>query len=133
MCNSFGLGKVGSTGAFYPRSNFYFSGSLRCVITGSFFAFSALIATYFACWGGSSFMSKIAFTGHSGTHAPQSMHSSGSIHNASTSSWKQSTGQTVTQTVFLHPIQGSVTMWAMNDFSRDVVPVTGTLTLKAFR
>src|SRR3989338_2461788 len=55
----------------------------------------------------------MAWTGHSGMQAPQSMQTSGSMSSISASSWKQSTGQTVTQSVYLHFIQGSVTMWAM--------------------
>jgi hypothetical protein len=46
-------------------------GTLSLVNTSRFFA------VYDAQLGGTSSSSKIAVTGHSGTHAPQSMHSSG--------------------------------------------------------
>src|SRR6185436_10865655 len=58
----------------------------------------------------------MADTGHAGTQAPQSMHSSGwmkSIGDCSNSGsflvgWMQSTGHTSTQAVSLVPMQGSV-------------------------
>ena len=75
---------------------------------------------------GTSLSSKIASTGHSGSHAPQSMHSSGFMYKESFSSgtnpsalasapapvlscgpWIQSTGQTSTQAVSQVPTQGS--------------------------
>src|SRR5215207_2375481 len=63
----------------------------------------------------------MAATGHAGTQAPQSMHSSGWIYSivASANSgssfrgWMQSTGQTSTQAVSLVSIQGSVMMKGM--------------------
>src|ERR671935_2005842 len=63
----------------------------------------------------------MADTGHAGTQAPQSMHSSGwmkSIGDCSNSAsslrgWMQSTGQTSTQAVSLVPMQGSVMMKGM--------------------
>ena len=58
---------------------------------------------------GSSSSEKIASTGHSGSHSVQSMHSSGSITRKFGPSWKQSTGQTSTQSVYLHLMQVSVT------------------------
>src|SRR5690606_10915106 len=51
----------------------------------------------------------IASTGHSGSHSVQSMHSSGSITSMFGPSWKQSTGHTSTQSVYLHLMQASVT------------------------
>jgi hypothetical protein len=51
----------------------------------------------------------MASTGHSGSHKVQSMHSSGSITRKLGPSWKQSTGQTSTQSVSLHLMQDSVT------------------------
>jgi hypothetical protein len=51
----------------------------------------------------------IAFTGHSGSHNPQSIQSSGLITSMFGPSWKQSTGQTVTHFVSLHPTQGEPT------------------------
>jgi hypothetical protein len=55
----------------------------------------------------------MAFTGHSGTHTAQSMHSSGSIAKKLAPSRKQSTGQTSTQSVYLQRIQASVTTYVM--------------------
>ena len=72
---------------------------------------------------GTSVSSKIASTGHSGSQAPQSIHSSGSMYscfpsgsNPSTFAsapislsfvkWIQSTGQTSTQAVSQTPTQG---------------------------
>src|ERR1041385_2363953 len=51
----------------------------------------------------------MALMGHSGSHRVQSMHSSGSIARKLGPSWKQSTGQTSTQSVYLHLMQFSVT------------------------
>ena len=42
---------------------------------------SALICTYFCHSAGKSSLGKIARTGHSSTHKPQSMHVSGSMYN----------------------------------------------------
>ena len=47
----------------------------------------------------------MASTGHSATHKVQSIHSSGSIAKKLGPSTKQSTGQTSTQSVYLHLIQ----------------------------
>src|SRR5262245_8324142 len=58
----------------------------------------------------------MAFTGHSGMHTAQSMHSSGSMTSMFGPSWKQSTGQTSTQSVYLHLMQDSVTMWVIGAF-----------------
>src|SRR6266850_6634807 len=55
----------------------------------------------------------MALTGHSGMHTAQSMHSSGSITSMLGPSWKQSTGQTSTQSVYLHLMQLSVTTWVI--------------------
>src|SRR5262249_55017008 len=54
---------------------------------------------------------KIASTGHSGSHAPQSMHSSGSITRMRPNSWMQSTGQTSTHERSLMSMQGSAMMY----------------------
>src|SRR5712672_765385 len=51
----------------------------------------------------------MASTGHSGSHSVQSMHSSGSMTRKLGPSWKQSTGQTSTQSMYLHLMQLSVT------------------------
>src|SRR3954471_14059046 len=58
----------------------------------------------------------MAFTGHSGMHTAQSMHSSGSITRKFGPSRKQSTGQTSTQSVYLQRMQASVTAWVMIGF-----------------
>jgi hypothetical protein len=55
----------------------------------------------------------MALTGHSGMQTAQSMHSSGSMVKKFGPSRKQSTGQTSTQSVYLHLIQASVTVWVM--------------------
>src|SRR5689334_24210875 len=65
------------------------------------------------CAGGTSSSAKIASTGHSATHRVQSMHSSGSITSMFGPSRKQSTGQTSTQSVYLHFTQDSVTTYVM--------------------
>src|SRR5512143_2983121 len=55
----------------------------------------------------------MASTGHSATHRVQSMHSSGSMARKLGPSWKQSTGQTSTQSVYLQRMQFSVTTKVM--------------------
>src|SRR5918994_2326899 len=60
---------------------------------------------------GSASSGKIASTGHSGSHAPQSMHSSGSITRIRSASWMQSTGQTSTHERSLMSMQGSAMMY----------------------
>src|SRR6185295_8708817 len=83
--------------------------SFFSVITGHFLVSSLLSSRKCACSGGRSSSAKIAFTGHSGSHSVQSMHSSGSMTRKFGPSWKQSTGQTSTQSVYLHLMQASVT------------------------
>ena len=71
-----------------------------------------------AHFSGVSSRAKIASTGHAGTHAPQSMHSSGWIYSISADwnwgssflGWMQSTGHTSTQAVSLVPTHGSQMM-----------------------
>ena len=60
---------------------------------------------------GSASSGKIASTGHSGSQAPQSMHSSGSMISIRSNSWMQSTGQTSTQERSLMSMQGSAMMY----------------------
>ena len=55
----------------------------------------------------------MASTGHSGSQSVQSMHSSGSMTRKFGPSWKQSTGQTSTQSMYLHLMQFSVTTKVM--------------------
>src|SRR5919204_5802324 len=62
-------------------------------------------------FSGSASSGKIASTGHSGSHAPQSIHSSGSITNIRSASWMQSTGQTSTHDRSLMSMQGSAMMY----------------------
>src|SRR6185436_1911034 len=54
---------------------------------------------------------KIASTGHSGSQAPQSMHSSGSITSIRPISWMQSTGQTSMQDLSFTSMHGSAMMY----------------------
>src|SRR5208282_4034108 len=71
----------------------------------------------------------MADTGHAGTQAPQSMHSTGTINSCSDSAkpassflgWMQSTGQASTQAVSLVPIQGSAITYAIVQFSGKVI------------
>src|SRR5713101_5735825 len=75
---------------------------------------SALILIYCFHSSGVADSSKMAVTGQAGSHAPQSMHSSGSMYNISAVSnpssfcvgWMQSTGQTSTQDASFTPIHG---------------------------
>src|SRR5205823_11427502 len=60
---------------------------------------------------GSASSGKIASTGHSGSHAQQSMHSSGSMTRMRSAWWMQSTGQTSTQDRSLMSMQGSAMMY----------------------
>src|SRR3954468_12294691 len=60
---------------------------------------------------GSASSGKIASTGHSGSHAPQSMHSSGSMTRIRSASWMQSTGHTSTHDLSLMSMQGSEMMY----------------------
>src|SRR5919106_4444475 len=65
----------------------------------------------YCCWSsGTASSAKIAVTGHSGSQAPQSMHSSGSMKYIESSSvaWMQSTGQTSTHEASFTPMHGSV-------------------------
>src|SRR5439155_24423556 len=64
---------------------------------------------------GSASSGKIASTGHSGSHAQQSMHSSGSITRMRSAWWMQSTGQTSTQDRSLMSMQGSAMMYVTGE------------------
>src|SRR5262245_8243413 len=72
-------------------------------------ASSAFNWVHFFWLSGTSSSAKMASTGHSATHKVQSMHSSGSMTSMFGPSRKQSTGQTSTQSVYLHLTQDSVT------------------------
>src|SRR5260370_33147663 len=69
----------------------------------------------------------MASTGHSGSHSVQSMHSAGSIRRKFGPSWKQSTGQTSTQSIYLHLMQRSATTNAMTYPSLDQLNVNTIL------
>src|SRR4029450_3871127 len=62
---------------------------------------------------------KMASTGHSGSQSVQSMHSSGSMTSMFGPSWKQSTGQTSTQSMYLHLMQFSVTTKVIDKLRSD--------------
>src|ERR1700722_11416091 len=64
----------------------------------------------------------MASTGHSGSHSVQSIHSSGSNTRKFGPSWKQSTGHTSTQSIYLHLMQLSVTTNAMTYPSVSIEP-----------
>src|SRR6186997_3271203 len=66
---------------------------------------------------------KIASTGHSGSHAPQSMHSSGSITSIRSDSWMQSTGQTSTHERSFTSMHGSVMMYVTSGGAPGFLPV----------
>jgi hypothetical protein len=77
-----------------------------------YFALRSVNAFHFS---GRSSSAKIADTGHTGTQAPQSIHSTGSMYSISSAAylsesflgWMQSTGQASTHAVSLVPMQGS--------------------------
>src|SRR5881628_3029273 len=68
---------------------------------------------------GSASSGKIASTGHSGSQAPQSMHSSGSMTSIRAASWMQSTGQTSTPDLSLMSMQGSAMMYVTAAYSTE--------------
>ncbi len=73
----------------------------------------AFSATNSACAASISVALTMASTGHSGTHTEQSMQPSGSMARKFGPSTKQSIGQTLTQSVYLHWMQLSVTTKGM--------------------
>lgn len=84
-------------------------GGITSIILGHTLASSAFNSVN-ASWPRGSLSSwKIALAGHSGSHKAQSMQISGSITKKLGPSKKASTGQTATQSVYLHFIQLSVT------------------------
>src|SRR5690606_5703969 len=60
---------------------------------------------------GSALSSKMAVVGHSGSQAPQSMHSSGWMTSEFTPSERHSPGQSATQSVYSHLVHGPATMY----------------------
>ena len=81
----------------------------------------AFLSAYSFHFSGRSSSAKMADTGHTGTHAPQSMHSTGSMNSMSVPSncgssflgWIQSTGHASTQAASLVPMQGSAITYAI--------------------
>src|SRR5215472_18494678 len=92
--------------------------NLGCRQRPKYLAFFSVKAFHFS---GRSSRAKIAETGHTGTQAPQSIHSTGSINNISVPSncgssflgWMQSTGHASTQAASLVPMQGSAITYAI--------------------
>src|SRR5258706_16147911 len=82
-------------------------GAFLIVIFGQIFAYSAFSDSHFSSPGSVSGL--IASTGHSGSHTPQSMHSSGGMTSMFSPSWNQSTGHTSTQARVFHRMQLSLT------------------------
>src|SRR5438105_11930633 len=72
-------------------------------------------------FSGSASSGKIASTGHSGSHAPQSMHSSGSMTRMRSASWMQSTGQTSTHERSLMSMHGSAMMYVIAAYSTEAL------------
>src|SRR5205807_10615601 len=101
-------GVRGYTGVWGNRRGRPTSASYR----PKYFAFRSVKAFHFS---GRSSRAKIADTGHTGTQAPQSMHSTGSMYSNSSVAWAgssflgwmQSTGHASTHAVSLVPMQGS--------------------------
>src|SRR6478672_4794972 len=81
----------------------------------------AFLSAYSFHFSGRSSRAKMADTGQTGTHAPQSIHSTGSMNNMSAPSncgssflgWIQSTGHASTQAASLVPMQGSAITYAI--------------------
>src|SRR6202011_3733781 len=81
----------------------------------------ALMGVKFCHFSGRSSRAKIAVTGQTGTHAPQSIHSTGwmescvsfSKSGSSLRGWMQSTGQTSTQAESFVPMHGSAITYAI--------------------
>src|SRR6476620_7347929 len=81
----------------------------------------AFLSAYSFHFSGRSSRAKMADTGQTGTHAPQSIHSTGSINSmlepsncgSSVLGWMQSTGQASTQAASLVPMQGSAITYAI--------------------
>src|SRR5258708_9433618 len=102
---------------FFSLTSFHWSASggagLRSTMGFQTLESSALSAMNSFWSAGTSSSAKIASTGHSATQSVQSMHSSGSMTRMFGPSRQQSTGQTSTQSVYLHLMQDSVTTYVM--------------------
>ena len=81
---------------------------------------AVLIRTNGCHFSGSASSGKIASTGHSGSQAPQSMHSSTSITSMRSPMWMQSTGQTSMHDLSLMSMQGSPMMYVIANYSTGV-------------
>src|SRR4051812_40639868 len=83
--------------------------------------YSAFFCVKLAHFSGRSSCAKMADTGHTGTQAPQSIHSTGSMYSISTVpclsesffGWMQSTGHASTHAESLVPMQGSAITYAI--------------------
>src|ERR1700751_68337 len=98
---------------FLAHSSASAGAGLRSMIGFQSCASSLLSAMNSFCESGTSSPATMAATGHPGTQSVQSMHSSGSMISMFGPSRKQSTGQTSTQSVYLHFTQDSVTTYVM--------------------
>ncbi len=93
-----------------PSHSLASAGASRCSVNvGQILASSAFNLIKCSCPVGTSSSGKMACAGHSGSHNVQSIHSSGSMTIKFGPTLKQSTGQTSTQSVYLHLMQFSVT------------------------
>src|SRR6266478_6330472 len=99
--------KYWSLSAFPSHSFQSGGGAFLTEIFGQIFAYSAFSDSHFSSPGSVSGL--IASTGHSGTQTPQWMHSSVWLTSMFSSSQKQSTGHTSTQSMILQRIQLSLT------------------------
>src|ERR1700722_18426070 len=103
-----GLGEKCCSLSFTPSQSLASGGGSRLiVILGQDFAYSVFNSNHFSRPGSVSGL--IASAGHSGSHTPQSMHSSGWMTSMFSPSLKQSTGHTSTQSKYLHLMQFSLT------------------------
>src|SRR3954462_794008 len=82
-------------------------------------------------FSGSASSGKIASTGHSGSQAPQSMHSSGSMTRIRSASWMQSTGHTSTQERSLMSMHGSAMMYVIAAYSSEAVSSLTTVLIRS--
>src|SRR5262245_8411654 len=95
-----------SSGSFWTLCSVAYS-FVSLLTTSKLSRNAALIFTNGSHFSGNASSGKIASTGHSGSQAPQSMHSSRSITRIRSASWIQSTGQTSTHERSLMSMHGS--------------------------
>src|SRR4051794_687134 len=101
-----------SSGSFWTLCSVAYAVT-RVLTAASPSTHTALILTKGSHLSGRASSGKIASTGHSGSQAPQSMHSSGSITSIRSVSWMQSTGQTSMQERSLMSMHGSEITYVM--------------------